>query len=94
MKRYPKDELAEIANESLQEPELEVDLVDLLERSKEILRREIRNLSVESIKGKLKPAHGESLTAYIKLLNIMVKDEKDRLKHMTKEELEKLASET
>lgn len=90
MKRYPKDPITEAAQEQYID-EGEVDLVDLLEKSKEVLRREIRNLSTESLKGKLKPQHGEALSVYIRLLNNMVKEEKDRLKKLTKEELEALA---
>ncbi len=83
----------ELTSEEELQPE-EVDISDMLERTKEVLRREIKNLSTESIKGKLKPASSASLTAYVKLLADLLKEEKSTISKLSKEELEKLANET
>lgn len=95
MKRYPQDLAAQALQEAIDKPldsEDEVDLVQVLEQGKEVLRREIKNLSRLSLEGKLKPAHSESLGSYVRLLSNLVKEEKDRLKKLTKEELDKLAN--
>jgi len=94
MKRYPKDPIAEVLKEPVPSKEDEVDLVEVLEQGKEVLRREIKNLSKLSLEGKLKPAHSESLGSYVRLLSNLVKEEKDRLKKMSKEELEQLLNES
>lgn len=93
MKRYPKDPMAQALNEPIPVQEDEVDLVEVLEQGKEVLRREIKSLARLSLEGKLKPAHSESLGSYVRLLSNLVKEEKDRLKKMTKEELEAIINE-
>ncbi len=55
-----------------------VDLVDQLEKCKEILRREISNLLQMSITGKLDTRASEGLVQYTKLLSQLVKEEEKR----------------
>ena len=62
----------------IQSNESDVDLVDLLEKSKEILRREVQNLLAMSLDGKLKTRESESLIQYTKLLSQLVKEEEKR----------------
>jgi hypothetical protein len=95
LKRYPKDPIAEaLLSEKLIDMQDEVDLVEVLELGKEVLRREIKNLSKLSLEGKLKPAHSESLGSYVRLLSNLVKEEKDKLKKLSKEELEQLQNDS
>lgn len=92
MKRYPTK-----PNTVISEPEESMD-ADLgafdvekeLELCEEVLRREVRNLMSESSKGKLPEKSARDLAAYIKLLSEMKDEQKEKLKHMSVEELEKL----
>jgi len=68
----------------------DVDIVDLLEKSKEVLRREIHNLLLESMKGRLKVGDAGVLADYIRLLNSMVKEEKKIIENL--DELTKVKS--
>lgn len=88
--RLPKDPIAEAAKTPYDGED--IDLPDLLDKSKEILRREVQNLLALSLKGKLDSRNAECLVSYTKLLSTMVKEEKDRFSKMSKEELEALAS--
>ena len=78
MKRYAKDPIKVAIEQAKQEDISDVDLVDLLEKSKEIIRREIQNLLTMSLDGKLKVRESESLIQYTKLLNQLVKEEEKR----------------
>lgn len=72
----------------------DVDVLDLYDKGKEILRREIKNLLMDSMKGALKSRQSETLVSYINLLGKMVKEEKDKLKSLSEEELKALTDET
>ncbi len=84
MKRYAKDPIAEALYDARELVKVEgtgesdVDLVDLLEKTKEILRREVQNLLAMSLDGKLKTRESESLIQYTKLLSQLVKEEERR----------------
>jgi len=65
----------------------DLDVVDLLKKSSEILNREIRNLMTESSRGKLNAASARDLVRYIKLLNELKQDLANSLSEMTDEEL-------
>lgn len=78
MKRYPKDPIREALEQAKQSEVSDTDLVDLLEKSKMIIQREIQNLLILSAQGKLKVRESESLVAYTKLLNQLVKEEEKR----------------
>lgn len=89
MKRYPKDpmkEAAESINEEPQELFGEVDLEDLLDKGKEVLRREVHNLLKMSLNGKLKAREAEHLTAYVRLLHTLTKDEKENARKIADNE--------
>lgn len=84
MKRYPKDPIAEALTNAQDLVKADgnvsdIDLVDLLEKSKEIIRREIHNLMKISMTGKLKVRESEALVQYTKLLSALVKEEEKRL---------------
>jgi hypothetical protein len=80
MKRYAKDPIREALEQAKVESsgESAVDLVDLLEKTKAILQREVQNLLAMSLEGKLKVRESESLVQYTKLLNQLVKDEEKK----------------
>lgn len=67
------------------------DVQNELEMCEEILRREVRNLMSESSRGKLSEKSARDLSSYIKLLSEMRDEQREKLKDLTKEELEKLA---
>jgi hypothetical protein len=78
LKRYPKDPI-KVALEEAQNTDIsDTDLVDLLEKSKMIIQREVQNLLILSAQGKLKVRESESLVQYTKLLNQLVKEEQQR----------------
>lgn len=66
----------------------DVDLKELLGKTRTILQREIKNLMSLSSKGLLDRDSSYSLVNYIKLLKDLIKDEKALLDDMTDEELE------
>lgn len=68
----------------------DVDIGELQDKSRLILQREIKNLSVESSSGKLAPNSARDLVNYVKLLADLAKMEKDALDGKTTEELEAL----
>lgn len=53
------------------------DLAPLLEKSIDILRRDITNLFGEVSKGSLPPQRASSLVSYIKVMRDILKDERD-----------------
>lgn len=57
----------------------------------EVLRREVKNLMIESSKGKLSPAASKSLVDYFKLLDELKKKEAEELQDKTVEQLKELA---
>lgn len=73
--------------------ELSFDVDALLDKSGQILAREIRNIMIESSRGKLGPASARDLVAYLKLLNELKMEQAASLSKMTDEELSRLASE-
>jgi hypothetical protein len=73
--------------------ELSFDVDLLLEKSGQILAREIRNIMIESSRGKLNAASSRDLVAYLKLLNELKNEQQDALANMSDEELRKLALE-
>jgi len=78
MKRYPKDPIRVAADQAKIEAETQVsdvDLVDLYEKTKLILQREIQNLTRMSIEGKLKSRESEALVSYTNLLAKLMKEE-------------------
>jgi hypothetical protein len=68
------------------------DLSDLLDKGAEILKREIRNLMLESSGKKLSPTSARDLVSYVKLLHELQLEEKKILAGLTDAELEKLVS--
>lgn len=65
----------------------DLDVLDLLAKSKEILRREISNLMIESSSKKLSPNSSRDLVSYLRLLNELKADDEAKLSEMTDEEL-------
>lgn len=77
------------------EPEAPVgdfEVLGLLNQGGEILRREIKNLLMESARGKLSAASARDLTAYIKLLNELKLEQQQALAAMDDEAVEAIAS--
>lgn len=101
LKKYTKEELVDKALKNIGKVEVseevlteDVDVLDLYDKGKEILRREIKNLLMNSMKGPLKSRQSETLVSYINLLNKMVKEEKDKLKDLSEDELKAITNET
>jgi hypothetical protein len=80
MRRYAKDPIKEALEQAKAESSQisDVDLVDLLEKAKATLQREVQNLMRMSLEGKLKSRESEALVSYTKLLAQLVKDEEKR----------------
>lgn len=79
-----------IIRESKQEPDYsssELDVELLLQQGGEILRREIRNLMMESTGKKLSPTSARDLVSYIRLLDDLREKQKEVASNMTDEEL-------
>lgn len=66
------------------------DVVDLLDKGAEILKREISNLMIESSGKKLSPNSAKDLIGYLKLLNELKLEQNKTLGELSDEELEKL----
>lgn len=66
-------------------------LEDLVNKSQEILRREITNLMIESTGKKLSPTSSAALVQYIKLLGELKDKETEELRNLGEEHLKKLA---
>jgi hypothetical protein len=64
------------------------DLVELLDKGGEILRREISNLMIESSSKKLSPNSAKDLVAYLKLLHELKEEQQKTLANLSDEELE------
>ena len=87
MKRYidPK-KITQPAPEVQEElPASSFDVEKLLAQGGEILNREVKNLLMESSRGKL-----NDLCNYIKLLSELKKEQQEALKELSDEEIEKL----
>lgn len=67
-------------------------LDELIDKSREILRREIMNLMIASSSGPLSRDNAMSLTAYIKLLGELKEKEVEELRNLSEDHLAKLAS--
>lgn len=92
MKRYidPK-KIAQPAPEVQEElPASSFDVEKLLAQGGEILNREVKNLLMESSRGKLNAASARDLCNYIKLLSELKKEQQEALKELSDEEIEKL----
>lgn len=70
------------------------DVQALLDNAGLILQREIRNLSMESTRGKLSAPSSRDLVAYLRLLNELKAEEQDKLANMTDEQLQALKGQT
>jgi ribosomal protein L29 len=68
----------------------DISLESLLNRSLEILKREITNLMMASANGKLNGTSGRDLVAYVKLLSDLQNKKSDELSEMSDEDLEKV----
>lgn len=78
----------------LMEPDLnihDVELEDLTRKTREILRREVTNLMVESTGKKLSPTSSQSLVSYIKLLGELKDKEDEELRRLGNDHLKKLS---
>lgn len=89
MRRYAKPTTQLPTQPSV--PEGSFDVVELLEKGGELLRREILNLMSESSRGKLSPNSAKDLVAYIKLLNELKAEQQEELEGLDDEALRKLA---
>lgn len=92
MRRYPtkQNTVIEEAGVDMDVEPGAFDVEKELELCEEILRREVRNLMSESARGKLSDKSSSSLRDYIKLLAEMKDEQKEKLKNMPTEALEKL----
>lgn len=70
----------------------QTDLEELSAKAQEILRREIRNLMIESTERKLSPTSSNSLVQYIKLLGELKEKEDETLRNLGDDHLAKLAA--
>ncbi len=70
-----------------------MDLRQLLDQCIEILRRDIKNIFVESSKGKLSPAAARDLVAYTKLLSDVLEESEEEASGASEEELKKIVNE-
>lgn len=94
MRRYQKPETkieSQGSGESMEANSGAFDVAKELELCEEILRREVRNLMSESCKSKLSEKSARDLTSYIKLLSEMRDEQREGLRKLSTEELEKLA---
>lgn len=92
MKRYIKP--GQTALPKREEPvpiDTGFDIVDLLQKGEEILRREISNLMIESTSKKLSPNSSKDLVAYLKLLNELKIEQQRALSELTDDELGNIA---
>ena len=80
-------------SDTLKLPTVEVDLKDLLDRTKQILYRQIKQLSDISNKEILSKQNSDALVNYIKILQQLVKEEKEYLEKLSDAELTKLLDE-
>ncbi len=72
--------------------DLAADIPTMMNASMEILRREIRNLMMESTNGKLGKASATDLVQYIKLFNDLLEKEDDFLENLSDDELEEIVA--
>lgn len=93
MKFVPKQRPFEVEERKEVEEALssEFDVERLLDQGGEILRREIKNLMMESSGKKLSPTSARDLVAYIRLLSELRAQEVDTVEGLTDEELKELS---
>lgn len=70
-----------------------LDVDALLNKSAQILKREVQNLLYESSRGKLSAASARDLVAYIKMLSELKLATIEELSQLSNEELEKKSNE-
>lgn len=91
MKRYVKPGQSSIPSQPKLDSEPteagNFDVVELLDKSTEILRREISNLMIESSGKKLSANSAKDLVSYIKLLHEIKVEQEKLLSEMSDEEL-------
>lgn len=68
----------------------DIDIADLLSKTLEILRREVKHLLMESSAEKLHPNSARDLVNYVKLLSELHSEEKDLLDTLTDDELKEI----
>jgi hypothetical protein len=92
MKRFVKPNQSSIPEAPKAEPGVVAgfDIVELLDKGGEILRREISNLMIESSGKKLSPNSAKDLVSYLKLLHELKEEQQKTLSELTDEELETL----
>lgn len=93
MKRYVKPGQSSIPKQDAPEPQVgsgEFDVVELLEKGGEILRREIANLMIESSRGKLSSQSAKDLINYLEALSKIKTEQEKALTELSDEDLEKI----
>jgi len=73
-----------------QKPTSDADVDDLLTKTLEILRREVKHLMVESAEGKLKGPSAKDLVAYVKLLSDIKNEQDAYLRTLSDDDLLKM----
>lgn len=94
MKRYVKPAQNEVATPEEDPISADINLDELYDKTKLILYREIRNLLRDSASQLLSKDSSQSLVNYAKLLKDLRKEERERLKNLTDEELAKIKDES
>ena len=90
-KIYVKSPQAAAPEQEVQEPAaVSFDVVDALGKAELILGRELRNLTIESSKGKLSATSSRDLVAYVRLLNELKANQAEELSKLTDDDLLKL----
>lgn len=80
----PSDPVPEIPSDTGSD----VDLSKLLDQGREVLRREMKHLMLESSRGKLSAGSARDLVNYLKLLDELAREEDDALRNYTPEQLQ------
>jgi len=86
--------IVSIEDKPLKEPDFSqatTTLDELIDKSREILRREILNLMIKSSSGSLDRDASMSLVSYVKLLGELKEKETEELRNLSEEHLEKLS---
>lgn len=71
----------------LPESQSEFDIEDLLAKTAEVLRREVKNLMLESSRGKLSAGSARDLVVYVELLKKLKLEEEEAARLLTDEQL-------
>lgn len=92
MRRFVKSntEIPEAKSDTIPSLAPDFDVVDLLDKGAEILKREITNLMIESSGKKLSPNSAKDLVSYLKLLHDLKLEQTKALSELSDEELKKL----